>query len=205
LSGVPLTSTWNFGGSFTPTNSIPFTGEVILLANAKKNCAFMGWSDGNIEPMRIVDITANVTYTAQFANVEGMEELLAQIAELLEQINVLKDSINNLKLQNENLQAQIDSLQKLLDDCINSQKVPSFDFPSLKIYPNPAKDNVTVVLSENTVGTLALFDLSGKIVRRQSVNDNIATVDIASLSVGTYILRLVKDGVAGAGVKIVKE
>jgi hypothetical protein len=76
---------------------------------------------------------------------------------------------------------------------------------NISVYPNPAKDKVMIELPENTVGTLALFDMNGKIIRRQSVNGNINTIDIDFLSAGAYILRLVQDGVASAGVKIVKE
>jgi hypothetical protein len=75
----------------------------------------------------------------------------------------------------------------------------------ISVYPNPAKDYVTVELPENTAGTLALFDLNGKIVINQPVRGNVATINTTSLSAGVYMLRLVQDGVAGIGVKLVKE
>ena len=157
-SGAVLTSTWDFEGNISTSTSAQFSGKTILLANAKYESIFMGWEDegkGNLEPMRIVDIASDKTYTAKFASSVKVEETKATT--------------------------------------------------NISIYPNPAKGKVTVELPENTVGTLALFDLNGKIIRRQSVNGNINTIDIAFLSSGTYILRLVQDGVASAGVKIVKE
>jgi hypothetical protein len=66
-SGATLTSTWNFGGSFAPTNTAQFGGKAILIATAKANSVFQKWNDGNTDPMRIVDITSNKTYTALFA------------------------------------------------------------------------------------------------------------------------------------------
>jgi hypothetical protein len=75
----------------------------------------------------------------------------------------------------------------------------------ISVYPNPVKDYLTVELPENTVGTLTLFDWNGKIVSNQPVTGSVATIHIASLSPGVYILRLVQDGVASSGVKIIKE
>jgi len=157
LSGAVLTSTWDFEGNLSTDTTEQFSGKAFLVASAKTNSVFLGWDDGNLEPMRIVDITDNKTYTAKFADISslGTEEVQATT--------------------------------------------------NISVYPNPAKDKVTVKLPENTVGTLALFDLNGKIIRNQTVNGNIATIDTASLSIGTYILRLVQNGMASSGVKIVKE
>ena len=157
-SGAVLTSTWGFEGNISTSTSTQFSGKAIILANAKYNSIFMGWEDegkGNLEPMRIVDITSEKTYTALFAASVKIDETKATT--------------------------------------------------SISVYPNPAKDKVMIELPENTVGTLALFDMNGKIIRRQSANGNINTIDIAFLSAGTYILHLVQDGVASGGVKIVKE
>ena len=157
LSGAVLTSTWNFEGSLSTATSAQVSGRVFLTASAKANSVFLGWDDGNLEPLRIVDITAGKTYTAQFASCSntGVEGIRAATG--------------------------------------------------ISVYPNPAKNYVTVELPENTGGTLALFDLSGKIVINQPVSSSVATIDIASLSAGAYILRLVQDGVASSGVKILKE
>jgi hypothetical protein len=76
---------------------------------------------------------------------------------------------------------------------------------AMKVYPNPAKDNVTVSLSDNTVGTFAVFDLNGKVVKNQAISGTQTTISTASLAQGTYIIRLVKDGVASSGIKFVKE
>ena len=155
LSGAVLTSTWNFEGNLSTTTSAQFSGKAILTASAKANSLFLGWDDGNLEPMRIVDLTTNKTYTARFASSTGMERI-----------------------------------QSATD---------------ISVYPNPAKDYIVVEFPENTIGTLALFDLNGKIFINQSVNCSSTTINTSSLSAGTYILRLVQDGVASDGLKIIKE
>jgi hypothetical protein len=76
---------------------------------------------------------------------------------------------------------------------------------SFSIYPNPAKNNVTIELSEYTVGTLAVFDLNGKIVVCQSINGTYATINTSSFANGNYIVRLVNDGKPSEGVRFVKQ
>ncbi|GHV49053.1 hypothetical protein FACS1894181_06750 [Bacteroidia bacterium] len=65
--GSAITSTWDFGTTgVTPVTSAPYSGLALLIASAKKDCVFLGWSDGNLEPLRYVNVTGDVTYTAQF-------------------------------------------------------------------------------------------------------------------------------------------
>ena len=76
----------------------------------------------------------------------------------------------------------------------------------LKVYPNPATSTLYVEL-ENYVnnGTLTLFDMSGKVVLSQTFNGNSAQINMSALSAGNYILRLVENGTASAGVQVIKQ
>ena len=74
LSGAVLTSTWNFEGNISTSTSAQFSGKAFLTASARANSVFTGWDDGNLEPMRIVNITDNKTYTAQFSTL-GVKEV----------------------------------------------------------------------------------------------------------------------------------
>jgi hypothetical protein len=56
-----------------------------------------------------------------------------------------------------------------------------------------------------TNGTLTLFDMSGKLVLSQSVNGNSAQINLSALTAGNYILRLVENGTASAGVQVIKK
>jgi hypothetical protein len=75
----------------------------------------------------------------------------------------------------------------------------------LRIFPNPTNSTLNVELERSAVGTLALFDMNGKIVANQSINGTTATINLSAFAQGTYILRLVENGKASAGVKVVKE
>ncbi|MDR1757779.1 MAG: T9SS type A sorting domain-containing protein [Bacteroidales bacterium] len=75
----------------------------------------------------------------------------------------------------------------------------------MKVYPNPAKNELNVELERAANGTLALFDLSGRVVETRHATSLRETINIAHLAQGTYILRIVENGTASAGVKVVKE
>ncbi len=63
---------------------------------------------------------------------------------------------------------------------------------NIEVFPNPATDFVNVNFLDGKIDNvkLALFDLSGKIVGRYNVNATNMRIDVSSLSVGQYILRI---------------
>lgn len=69
----------------------------------------------------------------------------------------------------------------------------SVDEPvEIVIYPNPAQDRIIISTSESRfIGDeLIMIDISGKIVRRETINSNEQEVDISSLQMGTYFLQI---------------
>ena len=74
---------------------------------------------------------------------------------------------------------------------------------SLKIYPNPAKDVLTVVTDANTEG-VSIFDINGRLVL--SVVDKNQRVNIQNLASGVYFVRMMdKTGFVGSPVRFVKQ
>jgi hypothetical protein len=159
-----LGNAYSFAGcgfvTTTPSNtSANHSGNITLLALAKGGNVFLGWNDGNLDNPRVVNVTADVTYTAQFAT------------------------------------------------CTNTAiKSVSAQASGISVYPNPVENLLTVVLDRDVrEGTLALFDLNGKLAARQEMNGRQAVINTQSLGKGLYILRLVEGGSASEGVKIVKQ
>lgn len=67
-------------------------------------------------------------------------------------------------------------------------------FENVAIYPNPANTTITVDLPLGLEGTdCALYDLDGKLITRTPLNGLITNINIAHLSSGVYVLRLVKE------------
>lgn len=67
-----------------------------------------------------------------------------------------------------------------------------FDSKSIKIYPNPVKDNL-FIQSEQFVKSIRVINLEGKSVRFFEVNQSNPKVDVSSLSKGIYLLQIVTD------------
>jgi hypothetical protein len=90
--------------------------------------------------------------------------------------------------------------------CENVGIVETGRAPSLQVYPNPTNNTLNVELERFVNnGTLTLFDMSGKLVLSQSLNGNSAQINLSALTAGNYILRLVENGTASAGVQVIKQ
>ncbi len=57
-------------------------------------------------------------------------------------------------------------------------------------YPNPARDQVTVLLGEPAQAEARLFDATGRVVRRMRFAANLAMIDVSGLAPGTYALQV---------------
>jgi hypothetical protein len=65
---------------------------------------------------------------------------------------------------------------------------------TVKIYPNPAKDIMTIELSEQVKeGSLEVYTMDGKMVFSYSINEVINTLPVYSLASGSYYFKL-KEG-----------
>ncbi|WP_433779646.1 T9SS type A sorting domain-containing protein [Flavobacterium anhuiense] len=78
-------------------------------------------------------------------------------------------------------------------DCYVVQTLGTADFElenSLKLYPNPSKDFITIKINtlENT--KLKVFDVNGRFVFSKELKKDSTTVDISNLSVGVYMFEI---------------
>lgn len=60
----------------------------------------------------------------------------------------------------------------------------------VKLYPNPATNTLNVLVDESQVKTIAVTDMTGKIVMQQSVIGSLNVLQVASLSSGMYLLQI---------------
>lgn len=74
----------------------------------------------------------------------------------------------------------------------------------IKVYPNPARDMLTVELNENRDGSLVLFDFTGNVVINQAFTGTDYQIDISKLPAGIYYV-LVHSGKATFSRKIIKD
>jgi hypothetical protein len=81
--------------------------------------------------------------------------------------------------------------------------VSDFTFAGLSYYPNPLKDVLTV--SNNTsIERIAIYSISGQLIRNYDVALSEITLNLADLSRGMYLLEITSDGQTKT-VKVVKQ
>ncbi len=66
---------------------------------------------------------------------------------------------------------------------------------NFSLYPNPANTVINLGFSAPIEGNLAIYDISGRIVKQQELNANnaTATIDIINLSSGMYMIEIVSN------------
>jgi hypothetical protein len=70
---------------------------------------------------------------------------------------------------------------------------PGTSSPEMKIYPNPATDQVTIeIKSKNTVknSLISVYDIQGQLVFEKQVFQKSLKIDISNFSRGVYIVKL---------------
>jgi hypothetical protein len=65
----------------------------------------------------------------------------------------------------------------------------SFDIKSLKFYPNPVIDILTISYSSE-ITSVQVYDLSGRQIRNMNPNSNLVTVDLSDLATSVYVVRV---------------
>jgi hypothetical protein len=65
---------------------------------------------------------------------------------------------------------------------------------NIVIYPNPAKNNVTIKFGENTeMVNVRLLDLSGKLIQDHSTNGSNINLNIENLNTGVYLIQIISN------------
>ncbi len=90
-------------------------------------------------------------------------------------------------------------LQKNPNSIISVQVIPqgstgitTNDFDKLKVYPNPAKENITIETTSNTKQSIEIVNLLGQSIYTSYIFNKL-TIDVSSYSKGIYILKLNSD------------
>jgi subtilisin-like proprotein convertase family protein len=87
----------------------------------------------------------------------------------------------------------------------NSLTTKKFDSSLIQVYPNPAKNRVTVKFEKIKALDVVLFDLLGRKVLTTTLEYSGKTIDVSSLSAGTYIMQLTDDENGTFSKKIIVE
>jgi len=63
---------------------------------------------------------------------------------------------------------------------------------SVTLFPNPVADKLTIyMIGDNTPKQMMLFDISGKIIYEQVLNEMFTTLDMQNIAAGNYFVRII--------------
>ena len=71
---------------------------------------------------------------------------------------------------------------------INVEQISSFT-----IYPNPAKDILTIVRSTSNKARVEIYTTNGSIVKSLEITQTKSVIDVSSLPTGVYMIRLIEE------------
>ncbi|MBQ2375149.1 MAG: leucine-rich repeat domain-containing protein [Bacteroidales bacterium] len=159
-------------------------GYVILTANTNLCTRFVGWSDGNTENPRTIEITKDTNLTAIFSQI--ITEINASIieGELYEEYGFCESEPGTYTqvLTDEN---GCDSL--LVLNLTYQVSLNDVEEENINFYPNPTQN---IINFSTTIEQIEVMDLTGK--RLMSFNHE-NQINIEALPSGIYYLRLIND------------
>lgn len=79
----------------------------------------------------------------------------------------------------------------------------SFDIKSLKFYPNPVIDILTISYSSE-ITSVQVYDISGRQIRNMNPNSNLVTVDLSDLATSVYVVKVFANDTSSE-IKVVKK
>ena len=77
--------------------------------------------------------------------------------------------------------------------CFPSLSVADETLEELKIYPNPAKDQLNINLVQDIETTIEIYDILGKRVFTSKINES-TSINVSSLKSGLYLLKFIENG-----------
>lgn len=115
------------------------------------------------------------------------------------------DSFSNYT-NNENYSINSGVIQTFsISETLNNGNDISFNF-NLKAYPNPTKNFLVLSISERIPEKTEwkLFDIKGRLLDNQFINQKVSEIPMQSLSEGTYILHVLENNNQIKTFKIIK-
>lgn len=154
-------------------------GSIIVFVTSPNN----GW-DGD-------DILLVNTFNKNFVYPKLVDSVVSIAGNTVKMIDkpVLRQFIEYSSSVKQDLNSATDSRTK-----IKAQDISGGEF-QLKVYPNPFVGGINIVLSENPGDGVQfnLYDLSGKVIRKEKLYDIRTNMSLNQLSAGAYTYQVIDD------------
>ncbi len=80
------------------------------------------------------------------------------------------------------------------DSFIDDRGIEDANVSKMSIYPNPAKDQITINLGESGKAEATLYNLIGQVVKKITLTEQSSTISVEDVTSGIYMLRVNQNG-----------
>ena len=170
---------------------VKFEGQYFICADN----GIMSMACLNIEPEKIVEINIHDKLISNFSVLDVFVKVACHISRggKLEVIGKSIDKIKSVK----NLTPFInESKNQIIGNVIYIDNPPTYEF---SLYPNPNQGILSIEIAyETSDAQLQLYDLKGKLWDAMDIKNSSRRIDwdISRFPAGTYVIRLISDGIS---------
>lgn len=189
-----VSSTLSF---FTVNNSVlDITLNTVRANNIGKN-NFVEWTTASEEQGDVFELQRSKD-GVRFSSISSINAKGMASSYTYRDVQAL-DGINYYRLKLKHLSGEI-SYSQIVSATVKGDK------QFITVYPNPAKDQLTIQLNGNysTNAFIELIDISGRIISRQNITNTNERINVANIPAGIYTVRFTDNGKTEL-VRVVKE
>ena len=151
-------------------------------ATASEIWGAVKWKDSTTASANFRISDTLTAYNATYLNADGNDFMCVTIAN-----DTLNAAWGDVRTGHLNIYFSRVALKH--NNSTSVQNIVHEEIPTLKIYPNPATTELRIMNYELRIEKVEIFDLSGKQILTQIINQKSEIVNVSKLQSGTYLLK----------------
>jgi hypothetical protein len=201
-------------GNVTGSGDYAVNTGATITATANPGYHFVQWNDGNTQNPRTITVIQDIAFTAEFAifeqntyqvNLLSNDQTKGSViggGSYLQNTTISIGAIANQGYyfaQWNDGNTQNPRIFTLTQDTTfiatfeQTTGITDIETSAINVYPNPARDNINIVLPENISSAIfTLYDMQGKVLIQQQISNQDA-VSIDNIATGIYIYKVTTD------------
>jgi poly(3-hydroxybutyrate) depolymerase len=86
--------------------------------------------------------------------------------------------------------SQEEYLQSFFNDCSTTTNINDIDTETVKVYPNPVGDVLTIEINNSEEELFEIYSLTGLLILRGQISSKNRSVELSSINEGVYVLKI---------------
>jgi hypothetical protein len=197
----------NTRGTVPVSNLYPKDSTAIITATANTGCRFLQWSDGVTDNPRSIVVISDTNFTAIFdimytLTVSANDNARGTVAgsdiypkDSTATISATANTSYRFVQWHDGNRENPRTITVTSDTNFTAEfemenAITRIETATINVYPNPATNNITVILPENVHrATFTLYDIQNKVLLRQDIS-NQDMISVSNLATGIYIYNV---------------